>query len=100
MTLAVAMLGWAGLVSLITFVVFAWDKRASRRGGWRVSERTLLGWSLLGGWPGGWLAMRRLRHKSVKRSFRWRFFVMAGLNVIVVLGALIVLGVGVGTHGR
>ena len=55
-----------------TFALFWWDKRQARLRGWRVSEATLLGWALLGGWPGAKLAQRQFRHKTVKRSFRLR----------------------------
>lgn len=81
----------AGLVvmSVVTFVVFAWDKRRARRGGWRVSEKTLHTLEFLGGWPGAWLAMRSLRHKSIKKSYR---LTTAGL-VIVHLGIVALVGV-------
>jgi uncharacterized membrane protein YsdA (DUF1294 family) len=78
--------GLVPLLSLIAWAVFAWDQRAARKRRWRVSERTLLGWSLLGGWPGAWLAMRGLRHKTVKRSFRRRFFAAVVLHGLFVVG--------------
>jgi uncharacterized membrane protein YsdA (DUF1294 family) len=64
-----ALLVWYGFFSLLTFVQYAIDKRASRRGRWRVSEARLHGLALLGGWPGALLARRWLRHKSSKRGF-------------------------------
>jgi len=76
------------IASVITFMVYAWDKRQARQHKWRVSERTLHVLELLGGWPGAWLAMRWLRHKSVKRSFRVVFgFIVAlhGLGVAAVV---------------
>ena len=56
-------------VSAATFLVYAADKSAAQRGRWRVSERTLHLWSLLGGWPGAFLAQRVLRHKTRKEEF-------------------------------
>lgn len=76
-----------GVMSLITLGVYAHDKRRARRGGWRVPERTLHTLELLGGWPGGLLARRWLRHKSVKRSFRLR---SAAIVLLHVLGAVLV----------
>lgn len=79
------LLGYAVVLligSSITFIVFAWDKRRSRRGGWRVSERTLHTLELLGGWPGAWLAMRWLWHKSSKRSYRRVFFAIVALHLL------------------
>jgi uncharacterized membrane protein YsdA (DUF1294 family) len=80
------LIGWVTLLSLLTFLAFAWDKRRARRGGWRVSERTLLSLELLGGWPGASLAMRWLRHKSSKRSYRRRHHaIIAGHGLLLIL---------------
>ncbi|MFY7863437.1 DUF1294 domain-containing protein [Roseateles sp.] len=75
---------WGGYMamSLATFIVYAGDKRAARLGQWRVSERTLHGLALAGGWPGALLAQHILRHKSGKPAFRRMFFLTVGLNVL------------------
>lgn len=69
------------MMSLVTFIAYAVDKRAAVRGAWRTPESTLHTLELLGGWPGAWLAQRLLRHKSVKTSFRIVFFVMVVFNL-------------------
>ena len=69
------------VMSLVTFIAYAVDKRAAVHGEWRTPESTLHTFELLGGWPGAWLAQRLLRHKSVKTSFRIVFFVMVVLNL-------------------
>jgi uncharacterized membrane protein YsdA (DUF1294 family)/cold shock CspA family protein len=69
-------------MSMATFIVYALDKRAARRGGWRVAENTLHGLSLLCGWPGALLAQELLRHKSTKPAFRRRFWLTVALNVL------------------
>jgi uncharacterized membrane protein YsdA (DUF1294 family) len=56
-------------MSILAFLTFAWDKAAARRGGRRVPEATLHVLSLLGGWPGAFLAMLLLRHKVNKPGF-------------------------------
>lgn len=56
-------------LSATTFVVFWMDKRRARAGKWRISERTLLTLSILGGWPGAMLAMHFVRHKTRTRKF-------------------------------
>ncbi len=71
-------------LNLATFCAYALDKRAARKGGWRIRERTLHLWSLAGGWPAGWWAQQVLRHKSAKASFRNAYW----LTVLLHLGAV------------
>ncbi len=73
------------VISFITYIAFAVDKRAARRGNWRTPEQTLHLLSLLGGWPGALLGQHYLRHKSQKLSFR----VVLWLTIVVNCGALI-----------
>ena len=57
------------LMSAFTFVLYAIDKMQAKRAKSRVAESTLHLAELLGGWPGGLLAMRFLHHKNKKTSF-------------------------------
>ncbi|WP_162291240.1 DUF1294 domain-containing protein [Vogesella sp. LIG4] len=87
--------GVAGLYlffSLLTYVVYARDKRAAQLRRWRTRESTLHLLSLLGGWPGAWLAQRRLRHKSSKLAFQFWYRGSIAAN----LGLLVWLHSGVG----
>ncbi len=60
---------YAGM-SLVTLMVYAWDKRASKRpGAQRVRERTLHLWALAGGFGGALLGQIWLRHKTRHASF-------------------------------
>jgi len=68
------------VASLLTFIAYAADKSAARKGARRTPESTLHMLSLVGGWPGALLAQQRLRHKSKKQSFRSVFWVTAFLN--------------------
>lgn len=68
------------ITSLITFVTYAKDKAAARKGTWRTEESTLHVLSLFGGWPGALIAQQKLRHKSKKRSFRVVFWITVFLN--------------------
>lgn len=70
-------------VSLITFIVYAVDKSAARKGIYRTRESTLHLMSLIGGWPGAIVAQQKLRHKSSKQSFRSVFWVTVFLNCSV-----------------
>jgi uncharacterized membrane protein YsdA (DUF1294 family) len=51
-------------MSLVTLLLYAWDKRAAGRGSRRVRERTLQLWSLAGGFAGALAGQGWLRHKS------------------------------------
>ena len=77
---------WLAGVNLVTFAMYAWDKRAAGRNRRRVPERSLLTAALLGGSPAAFVAGRMMRHKTVKRSFRVRFAL-----VVVIQLALIAL---------
>ncbi len=70
-------------LSALTFVVYALDKSAAKRGAWRTSESTLHVLAVAGGWPGALLAQQYLRHKSSKSAFRSVFWATVALNVIV-----------------
>ena len=77
-------IGWLLLVNLLTYFVYWLDKRRAKKGGRRVSERELLVWALVGGSPAAFYAMRKLRHKTKKTSFKLWF----ALVIIAQLAAL------------
>lgn len=80
------LVGLYGVASLVSFVMYAIDKRAAQAGRRRLSERSLLWVGVAGGWPGAALAQRTLRHKSAKPSFRWRFMASVVLNLLLLAG--------------
>jgi uncharacterized membrane protein YsdA (DUF1294 family)/cold shock CspA family protein len=73
-------LRWVGAYALalgtITGWAYAHDKRQAREKEWRVSEGRLHLLELLGGWPGAFLAQRRLRHKCSKPSYQVVFWLI------------------------
>lgn len=75
-----------GVLSLVTLLLYGWDKRTAIRGTRRVRERTLHLWAVFGGWPGAWLAQRWFRHKSQKVAFRRIFWLTVLVNVAGVIG--------------
>jgi uncharacterized membrane protein YsdA (DUF1294 family)/cold shock CspA family protein len=72
-----------GVLSILTFVVYWFDKSAARHGRWRTEESLLLFLGLVGGWPGAVVAQRVLRHKSRKRSFQVAFWGTVVMNSVV-----------------
>jgi uncharacterized membrane protein YsdA (DUF1294 family)/cold shock CspA family protein len=73
-------LGFYMIVSIMTFIAYAVDKSAARKGAWRTQESTLHLLSLIGGWPGALVAQNKLRHKSRKASFRAVFWMTVLFN--------------------
>jgi uncharacterized membrane protein YsdA (DUF1294 family)/cold shock CspA family protein len=72
--------GLYALASLVTFIAYALDKSAAQKGQWRTQESTLHFFALLGGWPGAMAAQQILRHKSIKGSFRFVFWLSVIAN--------------------
>jgi uncharacterized membrane protein YsdA (DUF1294 family) len=71
---------WVGaygaLLSALTYWAYAVDKRRAEAREWRVPEARLHLLELLGGWPGAFLAQRRLRHKCSKGSYQAVFWLI------------------------
>lgn len=74
--------------SLLCFALYAADKGAARAGRDRISESTLLSLGFVGGWPGALVAQQVLRHKTVKRTFRIRFWLSVIANVAIFAWAM------------
>jgi uncharacterized membrane protein YsdA (DUF1294 family) len=73
-TTALAIAASLGIINAATYTLFWLDKRKARTGKRRIKERTLLLWSAAGGWPAAFVAMRTLRHKTIDRPFRRRYW--------------------------
>lgn len=70
-------------MSALTFITYAIDKSRAQRGGWRISEGMLNLLAFLGGWPGAIIAQQTLRHKTIKASFRARFWMAVVANILL-----------------
>lgn len=70
-------------VNVVCLILFAVDKRRARQGGWRIAEKTLLLWGILGGSLGGLLGMYVVRHKTRHPKFVWGFPLIFLLQVIL-----------------
>ncbi|TFW15719.1 DUF1294 domain-containing protein [Massilia arenosa] len=76
-----------GVMSVLCFIVYAFDKQAAqRKGARRTPERTLLLLGFLCGWPGAVLAQHWLRHKSAKLAFLWKHWLTALANLACLAG--------------
>jgi len=70
-------------LTLITFIIYALDKSAARKGHWRVKELYLHLLSLAGGWWGALLAQQLIRHKSIKKAFLITFNATMLINILL-----------------
>ncbi len=70
---------YVAIMSAITFTLYYLDKKRSLEGGYRISRKTLLLMSFLGGAAGGYLAMNIFRHKTRI----WYFNVVNILSIVL-----------------
>jgi uncharacterized membrane protein YsdA (DUF1294 family) len=68
-------------ITLITFSAYGFDKRAARNGAWRIPEKTLHSFELIGGTLGAFIAQKTFRHKTRKSSFQLIFWLVFLLQV-------------------
>ncbi len=73
------------LTNIISFCLFAWDKRRSQKGAWRIRERDLLLSAIIGGSLGGLLGMYAFRHKTRHLKFR------VGMPLILLLQVILLI---------
>lgn len=71
------------VISLATYAVYGADRDSAQdqTSKWRASEKLLHGLEFAGGWPGAFLAQRRLRHKCSKLSYQIVFWLIVSLHV-------------------
>ena len=67
--------------NLATFLLWTHDKMQSKRRGWRVPENALHLMAACGGSPAAFLAMKVLRHKTLKRRFALLYSIVLVLQL-------------------
>jgi uncharacterized membrane protein YsdA (DUF1294 family)/cold shock CspA family protein len=70
------------VMSLLTYALYSDDKIRAKRNLWRTPEQTLHLSELAGGWIGGFLAQRILRHKSSKPTYQSVFWSIVAIHHI------------------
>lgn len=73
-------------INIVTFILYAWDKRAAINKAWRVPERVLFAYTLAGGSPMAMAARLIFRHKTSKITFRSRFIMIVVLQMAFAMG--------------
>ena len=76
---------WLAVINLSSAVICIFDKSQAKRGGQRVSEKTLFALSVAGGALGMYTTMCLIRHKTKHKRF------MIGLPIIIFIQAVILL---------
>ena len=75
--------GYLTFMNLLELILMIADKRRAVRGKWRIPEKTLLIFAVLGGALGGWIGMYLVRHKT-----RHWYFVLTMPLMTVIYGVL------------
>jgi uncharacterized membrane protein YsdA (DUF1294 family) len=86
--IAITYIAVVAAMSLVTFVVYGFDKRRAQKDGRRVPEKSLHLMALLGGWPGALVGQRFFRHKTQKLSFLIVFWLCVTLHLAIVGGSI------------
>lgn len=73
--------------SIVSFVLYGWDKRQAKVDGRRIPENNLQILSLIGGWPGAFAGQQFFRHKTQKRSFQITFWFVVIVHIGIVIAA-------------
>lgn len=69
------------LTNGLLFLLMWKDKSAARNGGWRIPEGVLLLLTLLGGTPAMLLARKLFHHKTTKRKFVVRLYIVIAVQI-------------------
>ncbi|MCY7366656.1 MAG: cold shock and DUF1294 domain-containing protein [Chamaesiphon sp.] len=70
------------VMSVLTYALYANDKSRAKRGNWRIPEKSLHLCEFAGRWLGGFVAQRRLDHKSTKKSYQLEFWMIVIIHQI------------------
>lgn len=71
-------------INLVTIIAYASDKRAAKKGQWRVPEARLHTLELLGGWIGAFIAQKVFKHKTRKKSYQTIFWLMLVFQITII----------------
>ncbi len=83
------LVGWYAAVSAFTYFIYADDKQRAQKKEWRAPENALQFFAFAGGWPGAYLAQRRIRHKNAKLRFQLLFWLIVGVHQVVAIDYLL-----------
>lgn len=70
--------------NLIVFLVYGLDKGKARKGSYRISEKTLLLMTYVGGGLGAWAGGTHFRHKTQKKYFQLAWAVGVLIDTLLI----------------
>ena len=82
-----AILGLIFILNLISFLLFRSDKKRAVKGGWRISEGTLLVASFFGPF-GAYGGMMRYHHKTRKLKFKLVYVFLIFQIIVIILSVV------------
>jgi len=80
------------LWNIITFALYAIDKKRAKTNAWRIKESTLIAVAFLMGGFGALIGMKVLRHKTQHTSFKLLVPIAVVLNIGIVVAVLFFTG--------
>jgi len=81
---------WLIAVTAVTFLTYGYDKFTAIRGWTRIPESVLLGLAFTGGTLGALSGMTLFRHKTIKSSFRIKFWLLVVVQIALIVTYFIV----------
>lgn len=84
MTIMQMVLIAAGVLNVVVFLVYGYDKRMAVKGRVRVPEIVLLWMAAVGGSLGAFAGQVVFRHKTCKRSFKVKFYLIIILQTAAI----------------
>ena len=70
--------------NLVVFLVYGLDKGKARKGSYRISEKTLLMMTCVGGGLGAWAGGTHFRHKTQKKYFQLAWAVGVLIDALLI----------------
>ncbi len=69
--------------NLVVFLVYRLDKGKARKGSYRISEKTLLLMTYVGGGLGAWAGGTHFRHKTQKKYFQLAWAIGVLIDAVI-----------------
>ncbi|MCC3303813.1 DUF1294 domain-containing protein [Sneathiella sp. HT1-7] len=83
-TIVLIAAAYIGIINIVGFLAFAWDKHCAVQDRRRIPESELLSIAFLGGTIGSISAQHLLRHKTRKQPFKSSLYGIAVLQVLLI----------------